>query len=653
MKYIIAYFFSVFLITLSYPSEKEIAFLYQNGKYDRLTKILEKSIVQDPLDFKNYINLALIYKERGEYRKGINILARLNEFLHNKDALQIQAELYFLNGQYRKALKIFKEVAEQDSKNWIVLAYLGLVYESLGDNVLSADYYRRSLSVEENTIALYRLGKMAYRQNDFKKAVNYFLRLYRLDPSFRVIYFYLGKSFSRLGEYEEAYRFLSKAFKFYPSSKEIKKELLLSKNELGKKYFTDYAAKLQKRRERIELAPYQSTKSPYSLRIGIVRKAKRIRFKCGGEFSMLVNNKVIKGEKGVFYDVSWQAGKVVVSRNSKIIISTKEPIRFKGERYPFYILDVNYGRENFWGKRMDTVLRGNLEIIPNVEGVTLVNIIDIEEYLYGVLPAEMPIYYNYEALKAQAVIARTFALKNRGRHRKEGFDLCAQAHCQVYRGLNAESKVYLDAVNDTKGEVLVYDGKLVDTFYHANCGGCVGGDLFGEKPYYFVNKRDDPSGDELVFTPYFLWRWLREDKDSFCRYSRDYRWQRVYDRDDLLLGMPWGEVEMIQVLQRKACAHINKIRIIFLNQKEKILSGDLKIRNYFDHLRSTVFTVDMGYPKSRKDKRRVKLIIIWGAGFGHGVGLCQKGANVMGEEGYNYKQILKQYYKDIEIKKIY
>jgi SpoIID/LytB domain protein len=127
----------------------------------------------------------------------------------------------------------------------------------------------------------------------------------------------------------------------------------------------------------------------------------------------------------------------------------------------------------------------------------------------------------------------------------------------------------------------------------------------------------------------------------------------MYDKDDFIMvfGYPIDELVNIEIFEKKECQHIEKLKITN-QEKEQIVSGDLGIRRYFDNLRSSAFKIAIKYRKE-KDKKVPDAIFIRGAGFGHGTGMCQEGAISMADEGFNYREILKHYYKDIDIKKVY
>lgn len=261
--------------------------------------------------------------------------------------------------------------------------------------------------------------------------------------------------------------------------------------------------------------------------------------------------------------------------------------------------------------------RGYLEISPNS---WLINVLNIEEYLFSVVPSEMPAYYPLEALKAQAVASRTYALVNRGRHGE--FDLCSTVHCQVYKGIRAENDKSTRAVLETMGEVAVYNNQLIKAFFHSSSGGYTedckyvwGGDI----PYLKGVK----DVDELL-------------NDS---------WVRVIAVNELFeklssLGINVDRNFSLE-LEKTVSGRVYRI---WLRDSDKayILMGTT-FRSLFN-LPSTLFDMIL-----EADGR----ILLKGRGNGHGVGLSQNGAKFLAEKGYNYKEILKYYYQGVDIAKWY
>jgi hypothetical protein len=153
-------------------------------------------------------------------------------------------------------------------------------------------------------------------------------------------------------------------------------------------------------------------------------------------------------------------------------------------------------------------------------------------------------------------------------------------------------------------------------------------------------------------SPYEEERWFIDKPASFCADSGggNYRWQRVYDAQDFffIFGFPLSDLKKIVPLERGICPYYKSLSILKLQERDSI-KGDLKIREYFDKLRSSSFKCEIKF----SPQGQAQLLIFYGAGFGHGVGLCQDGAKAMADKGYDYKQILRHYYPNTEIKKAY
>ena len=159
---------------------------------------------------------------------------------------------------------------------------------------------------------------------------------------------------------------------------------------------------------------------------------------------------------GQSYDVRWQAGAFLVGRE-----------KLRGE-----VLIIRPSDKSDEGLALDgRRYRGALELRHRGAGLTAVNIVPVDDYLLSVVPEEMPTDWPAEALKAQSVAARSFALKSRGRHAAEGYDLCTTTHCQLYKGIASEKTASTAAVRATRGEVLTYGGQPIEALFHTDSGG--------------------------------------------------------------------------------------------------------------------------------------------------------------------------------------
>ena len=430
-----------------------------------------------------------------------------------------------------------------------------------------------------------------------------------------------------------------------------------TKKKLGEDFFASKKKSKDKKRKHVKLSSYTFEKNIPFVRVGLASGLDQFSMSCGGAFIVSDGTNTFNGLANKFYTVFFDGKNIKLkSRNDlKLKKEFSGPISLvssasSDRQYPFYVLDVSYGEDSFWEKKIDRAYRGHFEVLIKNNKLVLVNVVSTEEYLYGVLSAEIPASSPEAALSAQAVAARTLAYKNKGRHAKSGFDFCADVHCQVYQGLSAETISTIEAVDRTRGLVLFYKDKPIESFYHSNSGGCLAADVFGKAPY-LEEKIDSDQGD-LPISLDEGERWLIEEPDTFSTRGNKstFRWQRIYDSEDFLLtfGFELKDLDSIMVRDVGDCFH-NKAIDLVTREKAYSLNGDLDIRKFFGGLRSSAFKAMLKKSYGNKSPK----LFLWGAGFGHGAGMSQEGAILMATEGYDYQKILKHYYSRTVLKKIY
>lgn len=345
------------------------------------------------------------------------------------------------------------------------------------------------------------------------------------------------------------------------------------------------------------------------IKVGILSNQKSLTIGSDKKYYFVSNNKK--------YHVS--KGKIKIElKNNKAKISNKVfslPIKFVSQK----CFLVN-----------DKIYRNNIIINSCSEGNNIINELKIEDYLKGILPKEADSSWNQETLKAQAIISRSYALKNIGKHSKEGYDVCSKVHCQVYGGASCETENCNKAIYDTTGKVVTYENKIAQTLFHASCGG------YTEDPKYVWQWK--------IKTP----EYLKGLKDSYCKNSPHQNWEVSLSekgiREKLIKsGYEIGKIKKIStsgITTGKAAK-----QIIIRHSK-----GTLKLNSYTfrcsvspDKIKSTLIT---------SIKYKNKNFIFKGKGWGHKVGLCQWGAKVMGDKGFSYDKILKFYYPKTEITEV-
>jgi len=397
-------------------------------------------------------------------------------------------------------------------------------------------------------------------------------------------------------------------------------------------------------------------------------------------------------------------------KNGKIFFDgeTFDELNFqpRDESSTFDLLDVVIGIHFHWERKENQRFKGALKIIVENEELTAVNEIKAEDYLVSVISSEMSATSSLELLKAHAVVSRSWLFyplqkdKNKlsgresveentdNRHIKwyergehEHFDVCADDHCQRYQGITrATSDAVRYAIEATRGEVLMYDQQICDARFSKCCGGVT--ETFEncwapEKHPYLASIVDNdlsPQGFDLDLTiEANAQKWIREFPTAFCNthdknilsqvlnnYDQEttdfYRWKVVYTQEEVAeilqrhSGYDFGDILDLIPLKRGKSGRIVELKIVG-SKRMMIVGKELEIRKWLSntHLYSSAFVVD----KENYYQQIPGKFILTGAGWGHGVGLCQIGAAVMGEMGYAYERILMHYFRETELRKIY
>lgn len=292
--------------------------------------------------------------------------------------------------------------------------------------------------------------------------------------------------------------------------------------------------------------------------------------------------------------------------------------------------------------------RGALIIQPHKAGLTVINRLSMEDYLRGVIAEEMPYDWPTEALKAQAVAARTFALydKKDHKHAKEGFDVCSTTDCQVYEGISAETSSTDRAVKATRGQILTYMNEPICSVFHAASGGFTENseDVWNVTVPYLRSVDD---GTEQ--SPYKQWSTQISIKDLSDTIAKQYKNIGTIKEIDVS-NFP-------QTVKKNSRPKI--VKFTGSNNKTVELTGT-QIRNMLG-LKSNNFSLTL-IQDSKKiaDNKKLKItkadktmLQINGKGLGHRLGMSQWGAKSLADKGENYREILQHYYTDVKLKSIY
>jgi SpoIID/LytB domain protein len=286
--------------------------------------------------------------------------------------------------------------------------------------------------------------------------------------------------------------------------------------------------------------------------------------------------------------------------------------------------------------------------------LVLNQLLPLEEYIAGVVPNEIGNNSPPEALKAQAVAARSHAvsLLLYNRHTKDGYDLCSSTHCQVYKGKHLRNAQIVDAVMQTAGEIMTVAGKVADATYHSSCGGKTDSSQAIWKGAYVPHLSGStciPEADEYdLSTQRGASSWLNSKPDASGMSSWEQAtmsWERTVSKAQVAKNIGLNSIRSIEILERGRSGRILKLR--FIGDRTIVLDGEYKIRQAFGKLPSSFFVFKAAPGKTLFQPGSA--ITIKGRGSGHGVGMCQVGALRQARTGLDYTQILQTYYPETEI----
>ena len=375
----------------------------------------------------------------------------------------------------------------------------------------------------------------------------------------------------------------------------------------------------------------------------------------------------------------------------------------------FSLSDVTIGVNFHWERKETQTFLGTLRFVVESDKIVAINELPVEKYLESVISSEMSATSSLELLKAHAVISRSWLLAQMKKRREVAengnnffsftkkedtlirwydredhtlFDVCADDHCQRYQGITKETSPHVaEAIRQTKGQILMDGEEICDARFSKCCGG-----ITEEFQYcwedtpktYLTAVRDIALGVEHTLPNLTneeeAEKWIRFNRPAFCNtqdkkilsevlndYDQEtvnfYRWKETLSQEKLQqliadkLKMDLGAILDMKAVERGKSGRISKLQLIG-TEKTFTIGKELEIRRTLSdsHLLSSAFVVDKYDKDEQGVPQRFELI---GAGWGHGVGLCQIGAAVMGEQGYHYDAILLHYYQGAEIKKLY
>ena len=406
-----------------------------------------------------------------------------------------------------------------------------------------------------------------------------------------------------------------------------------------------------------------NTKEP-NVTVGIV-SAKKIAFTLNSPY--VAKGEVITGEQTVEFAEGGILWRGTLYRNLTFTPQAADA--------SFSLHDVTIGVNFHWERKETQVFEGTLRIVVEADQIVAINELPVEKYLTSVISSEMAATSSPEFLKAHAVISRSWLLAQieKRRQRADGndsffsfikkddeiirwydredhtiFDVCADDHCQRYQGITkANNEHVVDAISETRGQVLTYDGEICDARFSKCCGGeteefqyC-----WEDTPKPYLVSFHDPycnTSDKHILSQ--VLNDYDQETPDFYRWTVDYSQAELSELVNRKLKDDFGQITDLIPVERGKSGRIWKLKIVG-TKKTLTIGKELEIRRALSetHLYSSAFDVE----------RQGDRFILHGKGWGHGVGLCQIGAAVMGEQGKTYDEILLFYYRNAQIKRLY
>ena len=623
-----------------------------------------------------FLNAAFIAMEQNNSKLAVDIAtAAYRAHPQDSEIIQTAAEAYLADGQYAAAEMLLSQLSEEPGRAELLHINLARAQIGMGEKKLAKNNLKLATRGKVHTaLSNYLLGLLYEEENNYKKAVKHFKVASEYDHQFIEAKMHYANALEKTRDYNEAYRQYRMIYTLEKKNDTVRNALarLLPKLTRSEKELT--AGKTRKDHTLVKMMIIPDGKKyPQEIKVGLGmnpngRPPQRTTLQFVPSHVFVIQddkgNEILRGNAKENWTARLENGKTYLQSpaGKKIPFHKSVTIRpishTAGEGHTILVKQLMSGAGMTWASLDDKEYRGKLQIVHNTRLNTLVpiNVLTVDEYLQGVISSEMPVQFPMDALRAQAVLARTYALKHLGKHKSYGYDLCDTQNCQVYGGVSAESERANAAVESTIGEVLLYNGKPIESVFSANCGGITQSSKdagWSDTPYLHPVS-DYKDFDFSTLQPYHFKNLLQYYHDAYSRYDKNvsmaaFRWVRVVEEKELREVIKRqkkdiGEIKALIPLRRGKSGYVSRLLVkgtkgsVTLN-KENVIRNNLSL----GMLRSSYFIVEPNY-----ENRKLKYFVFYGGGWGHGVGFDQTGAAGRADAGQDYKTILQHYFPKAE-----
>ena len=649
---------------------QEAADLYFSG---RAQEALEKYVAlsKDTDDRTAFLNAIFIAMEQGQPKEAVDIaLEAYRLYPQDDEMLEMAAEALLADGQYAAAERLLSFLPQDN--NTAGFFHINLARAQLGLNEKKLAKYNLKQAVKAGShpsLAHFLLGQIYEDEKKYQDAASAFQKAVDYDHQFMEARIRLARALEQAKEYDEAYRQYKILFASDNKNTHAAEALARVKPHITKpeKELSPGVALAEHTDVQPFVLPPGMDELP-EIKVGlgvaqngqpaprtritfipshafVVRSANGKEVACGKggeEWQAVLENKQS-------YLLSAQGKKIPFAKTVTIVPQSDNPT----QAATFIVKNLMSGAGMSWASVGDKEYRGKLEILHSAShNLVPINVLSLDEYVQGIIAAEMPAGFPQEALKAQAVLARTYALKHRHKHKYYGYDLCDAQNCQVYGGVLAETQAGNAAVEGTLGQTLAYKNKPIESVFSANCGGATQSaqDAGWNETPYLQTVSDYQEFDFSALQPYHFKALLQYPSAAYSKYDKHvsmaaFRWARVVSEKELreVIKNQKKDIGPITALipqKRSRAGYVTQL-LVKGTKGSVTLSKENVIRNNLSlgMLRSSYFIVQPNY-----ENRQLKYFVFYGGGWGHGVGFCQTGAAGRADAGQDYKTILNHYF---------
>jgi len=628
--------------------------LYNNG-YDKLEIAKNIIAVSDYSNSSRQKVETLLDKTYGEYKDSLEYNYYFGKYLYE-------------HGQRQKAKDIFNHLVvlldekQGISKRKVALMYyyLGNIYNEQNDIEAALDFYKAGIENNREIVLNYLKAAEIYDlQDNYDQAIEMYQSALNVDHSLSSIYYELALLYEKKGELLKAYHYWDRCVNSGIETAEARERI----KDIRQKYPEYFKQPEPEERPKQEIDWFaieeiEPNETYKEIKIGIQENIDRISFQSQYDFMISQGNDVVfKGEKNTRYQVNYRNHTFYILKKGDILqrVSTNQDLKIYSENTNnlFAIYNIKYAQNYFWGGTENRQYRGDIYLnTVSAQNIDLINAVDLTSYMLSVVPSEMPASWPEEALKAQSVVARSYILKNINRHQNEEYDLCASVHCIVYAGAQNENTNTTEAILATRNEIITHNGNVIDAVFSSNSGGYTEAseNVWGNS-FDYLKAVNTSTNDEFQFPlrPYEIENWFIEKPNSYSnnKYTTQssYRWVKNIDLDNLKERHELDEVKRVYISDRTTTGTVKEVKIEGLNRTVTVSNSS--IRRALTGLKSNKFIIKNIYVDNKLEN-----VIIFGAGWGHSVGMDQSAAAGMAVQGKGYKDIIRYFYPDTEITKL-